>query len=77
MEPYRQKECIEALCREHKTDGLMILGLGASVDFTMEFYNPDGSGGMMCGIGGRHLAFPGPRRPSHGPDSLCAGKRIP
>ena len=53
MEPYRQKECIEALCREHKTDGLMILGLGASVDFTMEFYNPDGSGGMMCGNGGR------------------------
>ena len=24
-----------------------------SVDFTMEFYNPDGSGGMMCGNGGR------------------------
>jgi len=23
------------------------------VDFTMEFYNPDGSGGMMCGNGGR------------------------
>jgi hypothetical protein len=53
MEPYRQKECIEALCREHKTDGLMILGLGSDVDFTMEFYNPDGSGGMMCGNGGR------------------------
>ena len=24
-----------------------------SVDFSMEFYNPDGSGGMMCGNGGR------------------------
>ncbi|MBR1770124.1 MAG: diaminopimelate epimerase [Bacteroidales bacterium] len=24
-----------------------------SVDFAMKFYNPDGSGGMMCGNGGR------------------------
>ncbi len=65
---------IEALCKEFKTDGLMILGMPdqvghddgsigsstvmagpdrPSVDFTMEFYNPDGSGGMMCGNGGR------------------------
>jgi len=60
---------IEALCKEFKTDGLMILGpalrqaqgpvgelvepQGPAVDFTMEFYNPDGSGGMMCGNGGR------------------------
>ena len=45
---------IEALCKQYKTDGLMILGSGdARVDFTMEFYNPDGSGGMMCGNGGR------------------------
>ena len=51
---YREVLRIEALCREHKTDGLMILGSGdAEVDFTMEFYNPDGSGGMMCGNGGR------------------------
>ena len=51
---YREVPRIEALCREHKTDGLMILGSGdAEVDFTMEFYNPDGSGGMMCGNGGR------------------------
>ena len=51
---FREVPRIEALCREHKTDGLMILGSGeASVDFTMEFYNPDGSGGMMCGNGGR------------------------
>ena len=26
---------------------------GISLDFSMEFYNPDGSGGMMCGNGGR------------------------
>ena len=70
---YREVPRIEALCKEHKTDGLMILGREMpgqaghddgmkgvmadpdrpSVDFTMEFYNPDGSGGMMCGNGGR------------------------
>ena len=27
-----------------------------SYDFTMEFFNPDGSGGMMCGNGGRCIA---------------------
>ena len=51
---FREVPRIEALCREYKTDGLMILGSGdAEVDFTMDFYNPDGSGGMMCGNGGR------------------------
>ena len=51
---YREATCIQALCKEYGTDGLMILGLGnASVDFTMDFFNPDGSGGMMCGNGGR------------------------
>ena len=51
---FREVPRIEALCKEFKTDGLMILGSGDSqVDFTMEFYNPDGSGGMMCGNGGR------------------------
>ena len=50
---YRQPERIGALCREYKTDGLMILGTDPKADFSMEFYNPDGSGGMMCGNGGR------------------------
>ena len=64
---YRDVARIQALCREYGTDGLMILTLrqaqgpdgepvepqGPEVDFTMEFYNPDGSGGMMCGNGGR------------------------
>ena len=40
-------------CRVHCTDGLMVLGPDAAADFRMEFYNPDGSGGMMCGNGGR------------------------
>ena len=50
---YRRGERISALCRQYHTDGLMILGLDPEVDFSMEFYNPDGSGGMMCGNGGR------------------------
>ena len=93
---FREVATIEALCKEYKTDGLMILGREMpgqaghdengqaghdengqaghdgkcqaghdgrasvmadsdrpSVDFVMEFYNPDGSGGMMCGNGGR------------------------
>jgi diaminopimelate epimerase len=53
MEEYRQPERIQALCREYATDGLMILTEVDAYDFSMEFYNPDGSGGMMCGNGGR------------------------
>lgn len=35
-------------------DGLMILTAGGgALDFRMEYYNADGSGGMMCGNGGR------------------------
>ena len=82
---FREVATIEALCKEYKTDGLMILGSGsAEVDFTMEFYNPDGSGGMMCGNGGRcivafadHLGI----RPASGdvflfraPDGLHTGE---
>ena len=60
MAPYRVVDRIQALCRKYHTDGLMILddatnGLTGPIlpDFVMEFYNPDGSGGMMCGNGGR------------------------
>jgi len=53
VDAFRQKETISALCKEHRTDGLMILGQAAGYDFSMEFFNPDGSGGMMCGNGGR------------------------
>ena len=34
-------------------DGLMLLETSKDHDFRMVFYNPDGSGGMMCGNGGR------------------------
>ncbi len=53
MQEYRNPSRITELCRAHHTDGLMILDTDAAVDFSMEFYNPDGSGGMMCGNGGR------------------------
>ena len=53
MEEYSRPERIQALCREYRTDGLMILTEAPGQDFGMEFYNPDGSGGMMCGNGGR------------------------
>ena len=45
------------LCDRHYgvgADGLMLLGDGRDgYDFTMSYYNSDGSGGMMCGNGGR------------------------
>lgn len=45
------------LCDRHYgvgADGVMILGAGrGEYDFTMDYYNSDGSGGMMCGNGGR------------------------
>ena len=50
---FRRAERIREVCAEFRTDGLMILDTSDSADFQMEFYNPDGSGGMMCGNGGR------------------------
>ena len=34
-------------------DGLIILGDSVQYDFSMQFFNSDGSSGMMCGNGGR------------------------
>ena len=53
---FRAPSVISRLCSEHSTDGLMILKESAGHDFSMEFYNPDGTGGMMCGNGGRCIA---------------------
>lgn len=63
---YRQPEKICSLCSRKSgflsadgrigADGLMILGASGVVDFKMEFFNPDGSSGMMCGNGGRCIA---------------------
>ena len=50
----RTADEIRRLCKDFGTDGLMILTASpAGNDFAMEFYNPDGSSGMMCGNGGR------------------------
>ena len=50
---FRTPEHISFFCKKYSTDGLMILTADPDYDFRMEFYNPDGSGGMMCGNGGR------------------------
>lgn len=34
-------------------DGVIVFGGSAGHDFSMQYYNPDGSSGMMCGNGGR------------------------
>lgn len=47
---------IAALCDRRYgvgADGLMLLEASGSYDFRMTYYNSDGSGGMMCGNGGR------------------------
>lgn len=49
-------EQVRHLCDRHTgfgADGVMLLEKSESKDFRMMFFNPDGSGGMMCGNGGR------------------------
>lgn len=64
---FREEARIASLCDRHSgfraadgrvgADGLMILCPGGDgMDFRMEYYNSDGSGGMMCGNGGRCIA---------------------
>jgi len=59
-EMLREPQGITALCSlsDGITDGLIILSESdeESCDFRMDFFNPDGSGGMMCGNGGRCIA---------------------
>lgn len=53
LEQIRLADTVEMICTELTTDGLMILTEHDGLDFGMEYYNNDGSGGMMCGNGGR------------------------
>lgn len=49
-------EQIARLCERHTgigADGVMVLERSSDADFRMRYYNSDGSGGMMCGNGGR------------------------
>ena len=72
---------VASLCDRHLgigSDGLMVLSEAPGYDFRMEFFNPDGSGGMMCGNGGRCIvAFARdlgiePQAPP-APAACCAG----
>ena len=49
-------EAVQSLCDRHYgigADGIILIGNVPGYDFSMEFFNPDGSTGMMCGNGGR------------------------
>lgn len=50
---FRTPAIISELCAMYRTDGVIFITGSGSCDFRMDFYNPDGTGGMMCGNGGR------------------------
>lgn len=48
------KKLAPIVCSEKfTTEGLLVINKSDSFDFNADFYNPDGSSGVMCGNGGR------------------------
>lgn len=56
VQKFRNKGTVTLLCDEFSAEGLIILTESREADFRMEFFNPDGTTGMMCGNGGRCIA---------------------
>ncbi len=50
---FRKPDFVHTFCMLNGTDALMVLDNSRKADFRMEYFNSDGSGGMMCGNGGR------------------------
>lgn len=49
-------ELVRSMCDRRRgigADGVIVLGPPAGADFTMEYFNADGSSGSLCGNGGR------------------------
>ena len=57
---YISTKFIKKICNRRTgvgSDGLILLSPHKQLDFTMKFYNPDGSGATMCGNGGRCIVL--------------------
>ncbi len=60
LSPRARREFSQRVCHRRKgigSDGTIFIVDSDIHDFTMEFYNPDGSSGSMCGNGGRCAAL--------------------
>lgn len=71
---------IASVCDRHTgvgADGVMVLERDPELDFRMRYYNSDGSGGMMCGNGGRCIvAFAADLGYTHFPFNAPDGQHI-
>jgi diaminopimelate epimerase len=58
FEKNKLSELAVLLCNlDFKTEGLLVLNESKDTDFSVLFYNPDGTSDMMCGNGGRCAIF--------------------
>ncbi len=49
--------CTTSSINKIATEGLLVINETKDYDFQVDFFNPDGSNGMMCGNGGRCAVF--------------------